>query len=369
MRPVMRHLSESQESRVMSGSWFPEDLLQALSTAPGDPRWEIEKVERLQDHPMRSRLEAALSSIPEDVIERFLTDPVCSGWIRFCGTTANSRQVRLEVLIAFTYQEIYARRSVLLRQTSGRPAPYDHPAVADLQADKDLLVPLSTFDCRLGYLVRNGYVFSPPPPLRELNSHYWTTQALLRLSEPAGVRVRLDPLLVSPAASYRAPFYKMLVFGRDLDWQRLSDLKGEESARWMPDELTTAECEFTDLTWRRRSDGVHLECEEIPKDAESRPGRYFHAIYDPDSEAFSHADAAVRYYGTAELQQRRRSHLKDLSKVGARVKLFRVDGSLNRTAWATLFGSFFVWNNDVQQYVTGTREFSVERSPILGERT
>ena len=306
-------------------SWFPEDLLQALSAAPGDPRWGLEDIDRDAEHPMRADLEAARCSIPEAVMEHFLTDPTCAGWIRFQGTKANDRQVRLEVLIAFASHELYARRSAGLRESSSRPAPYDHPAVADLQPDRDLLVPLSAFDCRLSYMVRNGYVFSPPPPLRQLNSNYWFAQALMRLHEEAVVRVRLDPFLVSPAASYRAPFYRMLVFGRDLDWQRLHDLRGEESARWMPDELTTAECEFTDLTWCRRSDGVHFECEEIPKDAESRPGRYFHAIYDAEGGSFRHADAAVRYYTGTELQSRRQSHLKDLGKVGARVKLWRVD--------------------------------------------
>jgi len=353
---------------MTSRSWFPEDLLQALSTAPGDPRWELEYIDRYADHPMRAALETAQGSIPERVMEHFLTDPTCADWIRFQGTTADDRQVRLEVLIAFTYKELYGRRSACLRESSGRPAPYDHPAVADLQPDIDLLVPLSAFDCRLSYLVRKGYVFSLPSPLRQLNSHYWFTQALLRLPEEAVVRVRLDPFLVNPAASYRAPFYKMLVFGRDLDWQRLRDLKGEESARWMPDELTTTECEFTDLTWCRRSDGVYFECEEIPKDAESRPGRYFHAIYDADGGSFSHADAAVRYYTAIELESRRQSHLKDLGKVGARVKLFRVDGVLGREDWATLFAGFFVWNNDVQRYVMGTRDFTASRSLLVRER-
>jgi len=353
---------------MTSRSWFPEDLLQALSAAPGDPRWELEDIDRYADHPMRAALETAQGSIPEGVMEHFLTDPTCADWIRFQGTKADDRQVRLEVLIAFTYQELYARRSACLRESSGRPAPYDHPAVADLQPDIDLLVPLSAFDCRLSYLVRKGYVFSLPSPLRQLNSHYWFTQALLRLPEEAVVRVRLDPFLVNPAASYRAPFYRMLVFGRDLDWQRLRDLRGEESARWMPDELTTTECEFTDLIWCRRSDGVHFECEEIPKDAESRPGRYFHAIYDADGCSFSHADAAVRYYTVTELESRRQSHLKDLGKVGARVKLFRVDGVLGREDWATLFAGFFVWNNDVQRYVMGTRNFTASRSLLVPER-
>ena len=220
---------------------------------------------------------------------------------------------------------------------------------------------LKYFNCRLGYLIHNDYVFSPPPPLQQLNSHYWFAQALLRLPKKAVVRVRLDPFLVSPATSYRIPVYKMLVFGRGLDWQRLRALKDEESARWMPDELTTADYEFTDLTWCRRSDGVHFECEEIPKDAENRPGRYFHAIYDADGGNFSHADAAVRYYTETDLDSRRQSHLKDLAKVGARVKLFRVDGVLGREDWATLFAGFFVWNSDVQRYLAGTRDFSASR--------
>lgn len=349
----------------MSAHWIPEELLKALAVAPGDPRWEVKEIDCRPDHPMRAHLDLALNSIPPEAMEDVLTDPHCEGWIRFHGAPSDSRQARLEILLTVIYQVLYERRSAMLRQVIGRSAPYDHPALAELLPDDDLLVMLNAFDLRLGYLQRGGFVFSLPPPLPQLNSHYWSMQALLRLPERASVRIRLDPLLVSPADSYRTPFYRMLVFGRELDWDRIAQLKTEESARWMPDELTTADCEFTDLTWRRRDDAIHFECEEIPKSPDQRPSRYFHAIYDPQSECFIHADAAVRYYGAEELGIRRTRHLKDLAKVGTRVKLFRIDGVLEREEWATVLASAFVWNNDLHRYVLGGRDFASEHAHLL----
>jgi hypothetical protein len=353
---------------VPNDGWFPEELLRLLSAAAGGVRSHLQEIDEHSDHPMRNGFESAMRDIPSDVLDHYLADPVCAGWIRIYGAGADSRKARFEVLAAFMSDEIYARRSTLLRSVGDRPAPYEHPAVADLRPDRDLLVPLGAFDCRLGHLLRNGYIFSAPPPLRSPNSDYWSTQALLRLPAEAVARVRLDPLRVSPVASYHGPLYRMRVFGRDLDWRRLSDLRGEEAARWMPDELTTAECEFTDLVWRSRLDGVHFECEEVPKRSERRPSRYFHAIYQPTGGYFSHADAAVRYYTAPELESRRKSHVKALGKVGARVKLLRVDGVLGQQDWATLLASFFVWNNDVARYVTGERDFFTECSLLMSEQ-
>jgi hypothetical protein len=150
----------------MSAPWIPNELFQALAVAPGDPRWEIEEIEYRSDHPLRAQLESALTSIPLDVMEEVLTDPHCLGWLRFHGASIDSRQARCEVLLSVMYQELYERRAAVLRQLVGRPAPYDHRALADINPDEDLLVSLCAFDLRLGSLQRGGFVFSLPQPLR-----------------------------------------------------------------------------------------------------------------------------------------------------------------------------------------------------------
>jgi hypothetical protein len=51
--------------------------------------------------------------------------------------------------------------------------------------------------------------------------------------------------------------------------------------------------------------------------------------------------------------------------VGTRVKLFRIDGVLEREEWATVFASAFVWNNDLYRYVLGDRDFTSEQASLL----
>ncbi len=348
----------------MTGTCIPDELLQAAGTSALGPRDLVDDIRRAVAHPLRGAFDEALATVPPADLEEMLTGPDPAWRLKSRDGAVDERLARAEVVIAEIGRILYRKRSESLRQVTGRPSPYDHPALADVEPDGDLLVPLSTFKTGLGGLSRRGFVFSLAIPLRAENSSYWSLQALLGLSGECRVHVRPDPIMVAPELGYRSLLQKMQVFGRGLDWARLHDLKDEECTRWMPDELTNADCEFTDLAWRRRGDEVHFECEEVPKRAGQRPARYFHAIYQPAQACFSHADFAVRYYTPGELDSRRALHLKDLAKVGTRVKLFRIDGVLGRKDWATVLASAFVWNNDLRRYVSMERDFTVERSPV-----
>lgn len=97
-------------------------------------------------------------------------------------------------------------------------------------------------------------MFNVAPPLPDPLSQHWSTQLLLQLP-PEKTFVRLDPLIVVPVDEHRERLAKMWVYGRDLDWDRIATLRGEEAARWMPDDLTHSGCAFTDVIWSRRDDG------------------------------------------------------------------------------------------------------------------
>lgn len=348
----------------MARLYVSESLIQLIASDPSDPRCILEEVRRKIDHPLHVDLLQTLAAIPSETIEEALTNPGVRGWLEIYEAADDSEQARFETLVKTIDDEIYERRRSILLEGGARSLPYDHPALSGVEPDDESLVSLSSFDVHQDFMQRGGFVFSPTPPLRAVNSQYWSSMVLFRLSAEISVRVRLDPFLITPVDSYSPPFYRMWVFGRDLDWQRIGQLKGEEMARWMPDNLSLRYCEFTDVIWRRRSDGVHFECEEIPKNAEERPSRYFHAIYAPTEEVFVHSDAAVRYYTETELDLRKQAHLHSLGKVGVRVKLFRVDGPLDVVTWSTLIAGSFVWNNDIQRYFRGERPFAVERASL-----
>lgn len=96
-----------------------------------------------------------------------------------------------------------------------------------------------------------------------------------------------------------------------------------------------------------------------------RAARYFHSIYNPHAQVIVHADAALRFYSDGELAARKAEHLRKLSKVGVRVKLFRVDGEIDPEVWSGLVAGAFSGNNDVQRYFVGERTFEDEYSPVL----
>lgn len=346
----------------MSSGWIPEALLRAVTANAIGHRAVFQDIQRDAEHPLRHAFELALAAAPAADLEALLTDPEWSRTPR--SAAGDERTARGEMLTRAVGDVIYGRRAAALCQAAGRPPPYDHPALADVTFDDDRLVPLNTFTTRFSGLSRQGFVFALAIPLRGENSSAPSLQALCGLTSQCRIRVRPDPLMIAPEAGYRSLLQKMQVFGRGLDWTRIAELRDEEFARWMPDELTGADTHYTDLVWRRRGDEVHFECEEIPASADWRPARYFHAIYLPAQTSFCHADAAVRFYTAAELALRQQRHLKDIDKVGTRVKLFRVDGDLHRQDFATLLTSAFVWNNDLRRYASMERDFDVERSSV-----
>lgn len=192
------------------------------------------------------------------------------------------------------------------------------------------------------------------------NQEYWG-RVLAIASELCERRVRLDPLLVCPADEYRAAMYRMTVYGVPLDWGRLEALREPLHGRWIPDPGSRPGIAFTEIVWTPRDDGVHFACEEVPttKLASSRGARYFHSIYDPVSEAFVHADGALRLYSDEDLVSRQAIHLRKGGKMGSRAKVFVANGRIDRAAWCRLVAAFFVWNADVESYFGG-KEMTLE---------
>ncbi len=331
-----------------------EGLLAAAAADATQPRWFVSDIVTESDHPLRADLDSALSSIAPELVDQHFADPRYQ-WIR----PHDDLHARIDVLVAEITQRLYnSRRNALCNLDSLVPAPpYGHHALEGLHPDHDGLVPVSALRPSYACWTRAGFVFHLPPTLQEMNSSYWTAQHLLRLDPTAQLNLRLDPLLICPADDYRSAEYRMVVYGRPLDWDRLAQLKSEEHAQWMPDDLHSAGgTSLTQLCWTPRDDGVHFKCEELPSDADARPARYVHAIYNPETATITHFDGAVRYYTADELSLRHESHVRTAGKQGVRVKLFRTDGALDRDTWCNVVAAFFVWNGDMQGYFAGQRQ-------------
>ena len=275
------------------------------------------------------------------------------------------RAARIWIAERLLSKEIARRKLMLVRAEvqKPRPAPYDLPAIADVPVDADHLVPLSAFQYDGSRLLRNGYAFGVLTTTAAPNSSYWLLGTLYSQELDARASVRLDPLLFGPEDQFPAMFYKMWMYGRQLDWERLRHLRQPEHGRWLPSSLSH-ESEFTDFCWAPRPDGIHFLGEEVPK-AQScgcEPSRYLHAIYNPTSETIDHFDGAIRVFAPEEIGHRHSLHVRSGGKLGVREKVFRTDEPIHRDAFSVVAQAFFVWNEDVQCYFT--QELALPDSPL-----
>lgn len=269
----------------------------------------------------------------------------------------------LDILIHVIGDAVAAERLHLVSENRSIQAkPYDHPDLEGISIDSDGLVSLNDFYYDVRYfpgMNRKQTVFEVLLSLpKAVNSMYWTMSELVKMAQTRLVKVRLDPMLFHDVNDYAPAFYKMRVWGKPLDWNRLAKLKEQEHSRWFPDPGWQEDVEFTDMVWTPRDDGVHFTCEEVPKLGARyfRASRYSHGIYEPNSHVFIHCDGAIRVYNYEELLSRHQDHVRQIGKIGKRIKTFQIEGEIDTTEWTDLTCSYFVWNNDLLNYFgTGIR--------------
>jgi hypothetical protein len=257
------------------------------------------------------------------------------------------------------WDEIPRRKLKLLCAERGaiRPRPYDLPALADLEPADDHLVPLSAFQFDGSRLIRNGYAFTVLTTTPSHNSTHWLLAAISSEGISDRTNVRLDPYLFGPEDTYPMMFYRMWMYGRPLDWERIAGLREPEHGRWLPGPLSH-QCEFTDFCWTPRPDEVHFVCEEVPTrlSLAREASRYLHAVYAPRTETIEHFDGAIRIFTEAEIESRHSLHVRKGGKLGIREKVFRTDLGIPRESFSVVAQAFFVWNMDVGAYLTGGRD-------------
>jgi hypothetical protein len=336
---------------------FPSHVVVAFASSLLPARWQLDNFLQLTASPIKDSLEELMLSIDEQALREQMSQPDFRFLHNGAQEAAFVREAREEIISSAMDRKVNQERMKLLRATgsSGRVAPYNHPALLDLPIGDDNLVDLAAFGSSSRMLERNGFVFELAPTLPAVNSSYWLMQNLQIEHGTASRTIRLDPLAIQREDSYRSPVYKMLVYGVPLDWSGIAALREDDHGRWMPDDLRGTGVAFTDFVWSPRAEEVHFACEEVPSAecVDVRGSRYLHAIFLRRGEHFIHVDGAIRYYSSDELDCRLHAHLRNAGKAGQRVKIFRVEGSIPTDAWGGLVGSFFVWNQDVYDYVTG----------------
>lgn len=229
-----------------------------------------------------------------------------------------------------------------------RPKPYNHYDLADIDLDKNKLVSLDNFDIKMNYIYRNNTVFKILSSLPSNNSMYWASKYILNKSFK-NMKIRLDPFMVYPKKGYVPAFFKMYVYGKPPDIKKLKNINEIKHVRWMPDDIADSNILFTDAVWTPRDNQIHFICEEVPKIdfCKYRGSRYFHSILDNKSNYFIHIDAAIRIYSEKDLDKRSKCHVKNIGKIGQRIKVFQIEDNISLETYCNIAASYFVWNTDV----------------------
>jgi DNA-binding Lrp family transcriptional regulator len=261
---------------------------------------------------------------------------------------ATAREIAVIRLLS---NEVPKRRLLAATAADARLRPYCHPSLSDLPLTEGGLVRLTEFRYNGAVLERNGFCFLPFPATPGPNSGYWLLQHLAKEDLRESVSLRLDPFMHGPRDKFPCLQYKMYLFGQPLDWDRIASLREPEFGRWKADRWTPCDSS-TEFVWQPRGNEVHFICEELPASGSEsiRGARYLHAVYEPQRRLITHLDGALRIYSAPELASRVTKHVKDVGKVGRRIKLFRTDTPIPRDRFADIATSFYVWNNDVTEY-------------------
>jgi hypothetical protein len=305
-------------------------------------------------HPLKIKIDQQLELVDSEVVEEVKKDDTFLFFYGNKGTKELDRSARIWILEQNLGKRIPEERLRKLCNASNMTTiePYQYQAVADIKLLDDFLVPLKCFKVDGSVLIRNRTGFTVVPPIESVNSQYWLIQEIMQNELQDITSVRLDPLMVHPANDYPRIGYKMLVYGiRELDWERLGNLKQDEHGRWTPGKLSTRSA-YTDYAWIPRDKEIHFLCEELPvrNDISTRGSRYMHAIYKPDKKSIVHLDGAIRVYNSKEWDIRQKSHLRKEGKIGKRIKIFLIDSEISRDVLSSICTSFFVWNYDVARY-------------------
>lgn len=329
----------------------------AAATVP--PMFEVFEVYHDTSHPYHQDVIKDISNISDDQVNWFSN----FGELRFHAEEKTSAEIRLYTFLELLTNEIDKLRiKYLTEEIIYRPLPYNHPSLEDLVIDPNNLANIENFELSKGGFLRNGEVFSLLPTTQATNSSYWLLEELLDITENELIKIRLDPLIHQPEEKYNPILFKMQVYGKSLDWERIKDLKTVEHTYFIPDSISSREIYKTDIVWTPNNHEIHFTCEEMPqKDMlKYRGSRYFHAIIEKETGTVKHCDGAIRYYTNEEYDLRIPKHIKanETTRVGKRIKVFQIDvpkhklrfSPISHQTFINLVTSFFVWNYDVLRY-------------------
>jgi hypothetical protein len=290
-------------------------------------------------------------SLNSNLLKEFIESISDELIVQYNMTNSNKSIAKERIAAILLNKTIQEERIKYLQCNKNLPTPYNK-LNGLIDFDENFLINTDNLSYFRGILKISDYVYHVLPSIQQKNSLYWALLELDKISEYSSISVRLDPFMYKHEDNHRIMINKMLIYGVPLNWKRINTLKDTIHAKWQADNPESSSYLFTEIVWDRRSDGVHFVCEETPnmRNVSLRGSRYFHAIYNPEREVFTHTDGAIRIYDSIKLEQRDSVHVRNSGKIGKRIKIFKINGDIKREDWCNLVSAFFVWNQDIYNY-------------------
>lgn len=328
-------------------------IIKHFASCGEEPYFEINRIFLNDDHPQKDNLKCYMDSITEEEIQKILSNKDFKLSGKLVDSISWENNAKLSYCKSMIPKEVNKLRlQAVCDETIFPPLPYDHPLLSDIKLDNNNMASFSKIIEKNRSDRLSDVIFQILPSLPKLNSMYWVMRYLFELRNQSDVKIRLDPFMIINKKNFSQMSYKMIVYGKPPDLRNMNSLKKVVHLRWMSDKNDTSDEKFTDAFWYPWNDEIHFICEEIPKIGciWYRGSRYFHSIYDCKKNKINHLDGAIRVYTDEEIERRTNCHVKDIGKIGKRIKIFQADSEIDIDLWSNLVASFFVWNDDVLKY-------------------
>jgi hypothetical protein len=325
-------------------------LLDYFKNSLEDALYGVSEIIYDSDHPQYENAMIDIDNIDIDELEDFITAKRID---RFLDDNENLHLEKCKCYLISKIQKDIAKSR--LKALTENTRPYNSENLVNLQIGENQLVSIKQFEIYNNGFKYNDKVYSLTHVINGSNSSYWITQSILSLAfnYKLDFKIRLDPFIEIHHSEYSPMAYKMTIYGKPLDWERLKNLRDEEYGQWMNDD-NLSNNNITDYVWRPENNEIHFTCEELPniEEVEIRGSRYFHAIFNKETGKIIHCDGAIRIYSKEELTNRLGFHVRkaEVRKVGTRIKIFQLDEEIGQDAFVSLITNFMVWNNDVLMY-------------------
>lgn len=329
------------------------ELIKYLATSDLAVFFEIDRIALNDNHAQKENLLKYMKSIKKSDLELFLSNKKYKEFGKQIDSLSWEDNARISYCKTMLPKEIGKfRLQTLLDNNLDPPLPYNYPVFKDVKIDSNNLISLSVLQSMAKTQMLGNNIFHILLTLPQPNSMYWCARYLFEMGNFCDVRLRLDPLLIFNRDQYHQMQYKMFVYGKPPETNSYGSLKEIKHIRWMSDNYDSSDEKFTDAVWKPKDDEVHIIFEEIPKPGSNyyRGSRYFHSIFNCSKNKIIHFDGAIRIYSDDEIICRINCHVKDIGKIGKRVKVFQVDSEVDINIWSNIAASFFVWNEDVRNY-------------------